>query len=227
MTDKQLKANRINAQNSTGPKTPEGKRRSSLNARRHSLTGKVHIATPDEAAVYDAHCRSYHEALAPVGPIESDLVQEIAEDRWRLKRARSLENSIFAQGHHLHADAVNSGHDQIDAAIAEGKTWVDQARNLQLLTLYESRIRRAIEKNTQQLQALQAERKSSYAHAQCQAIQLWKLAKAEGQDYDPASDFLPAREHGGFVFSAAEIDRVVDRDWRLTRSYNVRTQQAA
>ena len=28
-----------------------------------------------------------------------ELAQEIAEDRWRLKRARSLENSIFAEGH--------------------------------------------------------------------------------------------------------------------------------
>ncbi len=65
MTDKQRKANRANAQKSTGPKTPEGKRRSSLNASRHYLTGKIHIATPEESTAFDKHCKAYHETLAP------------------------------------------------------------------------------------------------------------------------------------------------------------------
>ncbi len=218
MSPNQLEANRANAQLSTGPKTPEGKRRSSLNARRHSLTGKIHIATPEESKAFDQHCKAYHAELAPVGILESDLAQEIAEDRWRLKRARSLENSIFAQGHHDHADSANSGHPQVDAALAEGKTWVEQARNLQLLTLYENRIRRAIEKNTVQLEAMQAKRKQAYRDAQFEAIRLSQLAEAEGQTYNPGEDFTPARDHGGFVFSASEIARVTDRKRRSDRA---------
>ncbi len=219
MTDNQLSANRANAQKSTGPKTPEGKRRSSLNARRHSLTGKIHIATPEESQAFDQHCKAYHAELSPVGILESDLAQEIAEDRWRLKRARSLENSIFAQGHHDHADSSNSGHPQVDAALAEGKTWVEQARNLQLLTLYENRIRRAIEKNTVQLEAMQAKRKQAHNVAQHEAIRLWQLAEAEGQTYHPDQDFLPSRDHGGFVFSPAEITRVIARKDRSDRAW--------
>ncbi len=219
MSPNQLEANRANAQKSTGPKTPEGKRRSSLNACRHSLTGKIHIATPEESEAFNKHCKAYHAELAPVGILESDLAQEIAEDRWRLKRARSLENSIFARGHHDHADSMNSGHPQVDAALAEGKTWEEQARNLQLLTLYENRIRRAVEKNTVQLEAMQAKRKQAHNVAQQQAIRLWQLAEAEGNAYDPAPDFIPARDHGGFVFSTSEIARVVDRERRLMRTY--------
>jgi hypothetical protein len=40
MTAAQLAASRANAQLSTGPRTEEGKRRSSLNAFRHGLTAK-------------------------------------------------------------------------------------------------------------------------------------------------------------------------------------------
>ena len=219
MTEKQLEANRANAQLSTGPKTPEGKRRSSLNARRHSLTGKIHIATPEESQAFDQHCKAYHAELAPVGILESDLAQEIAEDRWRLKRARSLENSIFAQGHHDHADSTNSGNQQVDAALAEGKTWVEQARNLQLLTLYENRIRRAVEKNTVQLEAMQAKRKQAHNTAQHEAIRLWQLAEAEGKTYSPDEDFTPSRDHGGFVFSTPEIARAINRKERSDRAW--------
>ncbi len=220
MTDKQLKANKANAQKSTGPKTPEGKRRSSLNASRHYLTGKIHIATPEESAAFDKHCKAYHETLAPLGIIESDLAQEIAEDRWRLKRARSLENSVFALGHEAHADSMNSGNPQVDAALAEGQTWIDQAKNLQLLTLYENRIRRAIEKNTVQLEAMQAKRKEAFLNARLEAIKLSQLAEEEGEAYDPTPDFTPASDHGGFIFSAPEIERVMDRRDRLDRAWS-------
>ncbi len=38
--------NIANAQHSTGPKTPEGKKKSSLNALRHGLTGQI-VVMPD------------------------------------------------------------------------------------------------------------------------------------------------------------------------------------
>ena len=89
-----LKGNRLkrivkrsNAQLSTGPKTPEGKKRSSLNAFRHGLTGQIVIHTPEDRAAFQQHCDAIREALAPVGALETDLAQAIAEDRWRLNRA--------------------------------------------------------------------------------------------------------------------------------------------
>jgi hypothetical protein len=42
-----------------GPRTPEGRRRSSLNATRHQLTSKVYIATPEESDAYNAHITVY------------------------------------------------------------------------------------------------------------------------------------------------------------------------
>ncbi len=151
--------------------------------------------------------------------VESDIVQEIAENRWRLKRARAIENAIFAQGHDRHADTFNSGHPQVDSALAEGQTWLDRAPSLALLTIYENRIRRAIEKNTAQLEALQAQRKAAHQRAEAEAIRLQSLAESTGEIYQPATDFLPASAHGGFVYSASEIDRILHRRERLSLSY--------
>jgi hypothetical protein len=58
LSDKQLAANRANAQRSTGPKTEEGKRRSSLNARRHNLTGQVTAMTEEDRIAHDAFSES-------------------------------------------------------------------------------------------------------------------------------------------------------------------------
>jgi hypothetical protein len=219
MDPKTYAQNRLNSMHSTGPRTELGKRRASLNAIRHSITSRVHIATPEESAAFDKHCRNYHEALLPAGLLEPQLVQEIAEDKWRLKRIRTIEDAIFAQGHHDHVDELPSGNPEVDAALAEGKTWVEQARSLQLLTLYESRIRRAIEKHTAEFKAMQAERKAAHAKAQREAIALAQLAAAEGKPYQPAYDFVPAFDYGGFVFSPEEIARVIDREDRLKRAF--------
>jgi hypothetical protein len=138
---------------------------------------------------------------------------------WRLNRARALENGIFAQGHNLHISEMNSGHPEVDAALTQSQTWIDQARNLQMLTVYEQRINRTLEKNTIQLKALQTERKAAHEHAQNQAIAFAELAESKGQIYDPRQDFTPPSAHGGFVYSRPEIARVVERKSRLSRAW--------
>ena len=89
MTASQLAASRANAQLSTGPRTEEGKRRSSLNAFRHGLTGQIVIHTPEDQAAFQKHCDAIRQALKPVGALETDLAQAVAEDKWRLNRARA------------------------------------------------------------------------------------------------------------------------------------------
>jgi hypothetical protein len=217
MTAAQLTACRENAQLSTGPRTQEGKKRSSLNAFRHGLTGQIVIHTPEDEKAFKKHCDGIREALAPVGALELDLAQAIAEDRWRLNRARALENSIFALGESEHL-AQDSGHPEVDAALAQGRTWMDHAHELHLLTTYENRIRRSVEKNTAELRALQAQRKAAIAQAETEAMALVQLAQTEGGDYDPADDFPPESQPLGFVFSRPAIERQIERNRRLFRA---------
>ena len=90
---------------------------------------------------------AYKEALAPIGILETELVAEIAKMKWRYKRAASVEDSIFAQGHLDYANDMESGHPAVDSCLAEGKVWKEQAKNLILISLYETRMRRAVEKD--------------------------------------------------------------------------------
>jgi hypothetical protein len=179
MTEAQLTARRENAQLSRGPRTPEGRKRSSLNAFRHGLTGQIVVQTPEDQEAFNKHCNGIREALAPVGALEIDLAQAIAEDRWRLNRARALENAIFALGQSEDV-SQDSGNPDVDAALAQGRTWMAHARELNLLTTYESRIRRSVEKNTAELRALQAQRKTATAEADS-SVRFFK-----GQTSDPA-----------------------------------------
>ena len=104
---------------------------------------------------------------------------------------------------------------KVDASLAQGRTWIAQARDLQLLTTYEQRIRRSIEKNTDDLKALQAERNAAIEHAEREARLLVQLADYEGNNYDPATDFTPEFQPPGFVFSRPAILRPMERENHL------------
>ena len=204
-----------------GPRTLEGKRRSSLNACKTLITSKVHLCSPAEQPAFDAHMAAYKEALAPVGILETELMAEIAKMKWRCKRSSSVEDSIFAQGHLDHANNMNTGDVAVDSCLAEGKVWKEQSHNLLLISLYETRMRRALEKDMAALEALQSKRKEAYARAQDEAIRLAQLAASQGEEYDPGDDFEPASAHGQFVFSAPDLLRIIDRDARLRRSWDI------
>ena len=175
-----------------GPRAPEGRRRASLNACRTLITSKIHLCSPEEQPAFDAHMAAYKEALAPVGILETELVAEISKMKWRLKRASSAEDSIFSQAHLDYADDMQSGHPAVDSCLVEGKVWKEQAHNLILIPLYETRMRRAVEKDMAALQALQEKRKASYARAQAEAIRLMELAESQNEDYVSWGGF-PAR----------------------------------
>ena len=87
----QVEANRLNAQKSTGPRTPEGKARVAANAIRHGLLCEKAFIDGEDFALFDEHCRSMKESLAPVGAIEEELADRVAAQSWRLRRATGIE----------------------------------------------------------------------------------------------------------------------------------------
>jgi hypothetical protein len=211
----QLEANRANARLSTGPKTEAGKSRARLNGYRHGLTGQVCIFTPQDQAAFESHCSGIREALAPSGALELDLAQSIAEDRWRLKRARALECGIFALGQAGETDETSVNHPEITDALAQARTWLAEGKNLQLLTLYEQRIHRSVEKSMAQLAALQTQRREARQKALEEAQLLAQLAYMRDQPYDPAPDFPPEASEFGSEFSTGVINALIGRNQRL------------
>jgi hypothetical protein len=220
----QSTANLANAQHSTGPKTEKGKHRTRLNAYRHGLTGQICLLTAEEHQAFDQHCTGIRESLQPVGALETELAQSIAEDHWRLKRARAIETGIFAAGvlgqlgHPFGGIREDAAQVPIDEALSKAHTWIAKSENFQLLALYEQRIHRAIEKNMAELRTLRAERQAARQQALEEAQLLAQLAHSKGEKYDPANDFPPEILQIGSDFSAAGLSRLIARNQRLNEA---------
>src|SRR5215813_7209298 len=99
-TAKQIIANQQNAQNSTGPQTDSGKRRSRRNAIRHGLTVETVIDSLEDAAEYMAFERAIKSDNSPQTAIEGQLVTRLASLLWRLRRR--VQREARARKRHRH-----------------------------------------------------------------------------------------------------------------------------
>jgi hypothetical protein len=144
-----LVTNRANAQHSTGPKTPEGKAVSSLNSTKHGLSSKQIVIPGEDPAAYDAHRADLISSLKPANAVESDLVEELAANSWRLKRAHRFETAILSE--------IAAGSPDPDLAIA--KAFLQQPKELERLVRYMTSIERAYWRVFNKLEAIQRARR--------------------------------------------------------------------
>jgi hypothetical protein len=93
-TQKQINANRQNAQKSTGPKTAEGKAAVSQNALKHGLFTDSLVFGENEAD-YEAFHDEMLAELEPVGAVETTMAERIISLWWRLKRAERMQNEVI------------------------------------------------------------------------------------------------------------------------------------
>ncbi len=207
ISEKQLEANRLNAQKSTGPKTPEAKAKCSQNARRHGVTAQTTVMTEEDRAKHDLFCSKLVADLAPVGEMETFLASSAAEEAWRLNYVRAQCNNIVAAGYSEGPLILDLGAPEKQSALMAARVVREQAKTFELLSLYEQRILRAFQKYSDRLKTLQTERKARRAADLDSARLLSQLAALKHLQYSPAQD--------GFEFSNAEIDRYTDRYHRL------------
>jgi hypothetical protein len=210
ISDQKLEANRNNALRSSGPKTKDGRKRSSLNALRHGLTGQITTMTEEDRATHDQFSQALIQSLAPEGPLEMQFAQRIATDSWRLNRASAIEDNLFALGLYQGAGQLCPDHQQIDAALTTARVFTTESNHLQLLTLYEQRLNRSLQKNLALLQSLQAARKAQRKTEMEEAASLLQLSEVRGLEYQPSKD--------GFVFSNDEIHSCIERQQRIERA---------
>jgi hypothetical protein len=185
-----------------------------LNAYRHGLTGQVLIMTPEDQAAYHQHCQNIKKALAPEGAFEAGLVQSIADDRWRLFRAASLDINTCAVSI-SEPDKIITEHPQAQTAFAQAVAWAADSKNMNLLSLYEGRIQRRVEKNVKLLRESQAERQAALQQAVEEAALLAQAARMQGETYDVEREFPPFALPRQFDISLAEIARLAAHQARV------------
>ncbi len=97
-TNAQINANRENAKQSTGPRTPEGKERSSKNALKHGLLALDSVIPGEDPADFDRHLTLYEDTYNPANCVERELVLQIADSAWRMRRLSRIEATVMTAG---------------------------------------------------------------------------------------------------------------------------------
>jgi len=204
VSDAQRAANRANAQKSTGPTTPEGRAKSSLNAVKTALTGVTVLLPSDDVQAYEAHVQQHIADYSPATPPEKNLVQRIADADWRINRIASLEAGVYAIGLRKLADLHPDEQDPaVRQSLIKSEIFLAYRRDLNNLALQERRLRNHQTADLVKLQALQKERqekndeKAEIQGRMSQAIRLLAQSKEANIPFDPAQF--------GFEFSLPEI----------------------
>ena len=93
---RKIEANRRNAQRSTGPKTPEGKAKSSQNSITHGIFVKKFLngAAPETVAEIEALAAGIREHYQPADMLEEMLVQKIVIEAAREHRVLGFEQKF-------------------------------------------------------------------------------------------------------------------------------------
>jgi hypothetical protein len=111
-SDKQIAANRRNAQKSTGPKTSQGKLKSRCNALRHGLTAETVIGVFENVDDYQSIEAAILAHYAPASIVARELTLRLASLLWRLRRATAIETGLLK----IQAQAVHDRRRQTDRA---------------------------------------------------------------------------------------------------------------
>jgi hypothetical protein len=154
----QTNSNRKNSAKSTGPRTAEGKARSSRNSTVHGLTGKSPVLPGEDPAGLRSLAVQYRDELHPKGQVEEDLVERMAVAAYRLRRIARIEAGFLDL--RLRIQPVPAQYNQDGRA--DPLAWAfltDHKGVLDRLGRYESRIQREYTRCLADLQKLQAARK--------------------------------------------------------------------
>src|SRR5207302_4980619 len=129
-----LAANAANAQHSTGPRTPEGRARSSQNARTHGLTARDLVIAPNEREEFEELRNDYQASVQPQDAIQQSEFELLVGAAWNLRRARRKE---------------------VRACSDTTRTAEQLEKELDRLVRYKTCIERTFHRSLKQLKALQ------------------------------------------------------------------------
>ena len=94
-SQKQLAANRLNAQKSTGPSSAEGKARSSMNALKTGIDAKTQLIRGETFTALEEVTGEYHGRFRPTTPEQRMLVDTLIDCEWLLRRFRAIETQLW------------------------------------------------------------------------------------------------------------------------------------
>jgi hypothetical protein len=94
-TLRQIEANRLNAQKSTGPRSVEGKAASRFNAVRYGIDARSLLLPGEDPAELEALAQDYRDRFRPNGPLENYLVDALIQSDWQKRRYLRAEAQLL------------------------------------------------------------------------------------------------------------------------------------
>ena len=144
MADRRSMTSKLNAQRSTGPRTPEGKAAARLNAMRHGIYSEVCVIDGEVEADLIAFGKRLRAEFAPVGEFELMLADKVVATAWRLRRLVQVEAALFDGENNLRDAFAGYGGDR-----------------MLRLGRYEAGLERTLYRALHELQRLQAARQGA------------------------------------------------------------------
>src|SRR5262249_23563300 len=90
-TTERAEINLRNARYSTGPRSPQGKERSRLNAIKHGMSARTPVLPGEDAEAFRRRVEDWTADPAPRNAVERFLVERAAMDSWKIERADRVE----------------------------------------------------------------------------------------------------------------------------------------
>ena len=95
ITTNQLQANRLNAQKSTGPRTPAGKQVSRFNALKHGVDARQTVIPGENQADLECLAAEYQDEICPQTAIERYLVDTLILSDWLRRRLQHAQAELY------------------------------------------------------------------------------------------------------------------------------------
>ena len=137
---------------STGPRSPEGKARSSMNALKSGIYSKSLIIPGEQQAQLDALTEEYFQRYCPAFPEQRDQVDILVRSTWSLRRLAVAEAQVFA----YQMDTTKETFFKSNSETALGKAFTFGDRTLSRLQRMVNSTQRNIRDALHELERLQS-----------------------------------------------------------------------
>ena len=195
-TQAQVDANQANSQKSTGPKTEEGKAKSSLNRLSHGFASSTRFVKGEDPAVFNLLLDDLISEHQPATPTEQILVEQMAHHHWISLRATRLQDREIEFHLQIRMTPVNLG----------------------LFIRYQTSAERSFHKAHTELLMAQKQRQNSKIGFESKKPEVAPEAPAKSQPKTPTP--APATEKSPFPAPAEPQERTAAQEiaWMMSAS---------
>lgn len=148
-----------NQQNKSGPKTPEGKAISKLNALKHGILSQEVLIEGEDNSMLESLIEALMAEFKPVGPIEEVLVDRIISSLWRLRRSVNAEKNTmeYVKNDGFVFAGLDGVFDEKQGDRSRIKNMITH-EGVETILRYETTIERSLLKALHELERIQAKR---------------------------------------------------------------------